>query len=152
MAVTVNWSALSSLTTYLATELDALADSTTDTTGFSAVGASIGSSTATTFNRYMALSFNVGTATASRTAGGFAAACISYAADGTNYDSESDKAFSQIVATFPITATQSAYRMTKVNIPIPPLEFRMQMLNDTGQPFTATGNMLKYMTYNEVIA
>lgn len=151
MSVTVNWGSVSSLATYLATELDGLADSTSDTTGFSVVGEAIGSATATAFNRFMALSLNLGTTTATRSSAGFVAVYANFAADGTNYDSTTSKTLSQMLAYFPVDESSSSRRLTRADIPIPPLVFKMQVLNDTGVKFTATGNTLAYLTYNELL-
>ena len=74
---------------------------------------------------------------------------INYAADGTTYDDTSDKAFAELLAVFPLDAATTARRLTKTNIPIPPLDFKLLVLNDTGQALAATLNTLKYRRHNE---
>lgn len=146
----VTWQAPSALTSYLTTELNSLADSTSDTTGFSAVGAEIANGTA--LNRFIALELVLATQGAARTAGGFVAVYINLSADGTNYDDTSNKAFAQLLAVFPLDAATTARRLTLADIPIPPVDFKMLVLDDTGQAFAATGNSLSYRTYNETVA
>ena len=146
----VTWQAPSSLTSYLATGLDSIADSTTDTTGFSVVGAEIANATA--LNRFLALELVVAEQAAARTAGGFLGVYINFAADGTTYDNTSNKAFAELVAYYPVNAATGALRLTKRDIPIPPIDFKLLVLNDTGQALAASGNTLKYITYNETVA
>lgn len=146
----VTWQAPSSLTAYLSTELNSLADSTSDTTGFSAVGAEIAN--ATSLNRYLALQLVLAAQGAGRSAGGFVAVYINYAADGTTYDDTSNKAFSELLTVFQLDAATTARTITKTGIPIPPVDFKLLVLNDTGQAFASSGNTLKYITYNETVA
>ena len=146
----VTWAAPSSLTGYFTTELNSLADSTSDTTGFSAVGAEIAN--ATSLNRFMALELVIAAQGSARSAGGFLAVYINFAADGTNYDDTSNKALGEMIAYFPLDAATTARRITKRDIPIPPVDFKLLVLNDTGQALAASGNTLKYITYNETVA
>ena len=146
MPTTFKWIAPEALTTALTTELDALADSTSDTTGFSAVSAEIANET--NLYQYIDLELVLGVQTA-RSAGAFVAVYINFSADGTTYDDTSNKAFGQVLTTFQLDAAVTARRLTKVNIPIPPLDFKLLVLNDTGQAFAATLNTLKYRRHNE---
>jgi hypothetical protein len=146
----VTWDTPSSLTGYFTTELNSLADSTSDTTGFSAAGAEI--SNATAKNRFLALELVLATQGSARTAGAFVAVYINYAADGSTYDDTSNKAFAEMICVFSLDAATTARRLTKVNIPIPPVDFKLLVLNDTGQAFASSGNTLKYITYNETVA
>ena len=146
----VTWESPSALTGYFTTELNTLADSTSDTTGFSAAGAEI--SNGTGLKRYIALELVLAAQGAARTAGGFVAVYINYSADGTNYDDTSNKAFSELLTVFPLDAATTGRRLTRVNIPIPPVDFKLLVLNDTGQAFAASGNTLQYRTYNETVA
>ena len=88
---------------------------------------------------------------AARSAGGFVAVYINYAADGTTYDDTSDKAFTELLGVFGLDAAVTARRLTKTNLPIPPLDFKLLVLNDTGQALAATGNTLKYRRNNEQV-
>ena len=147
MATTHKWVAPEALTSYFTTELNTLADSTSDTTGFSAVGAEIANET--DLYQYINMELVVNTQGAARSAGGFVAVYINYSADGTTYDDTSNKAFSELLAVFPLDAATTARRLTKTNVPIPPIDFKMLVLNDTGQALAATGNTLKYRRHNE---
>lgn len=146
----VTWAAPSSLTGYFTTALNSLADSTSDTTGFSAAGAEIAN--ATSLNRFMALELVLATQGSARSAGGFVAVYINFAADGSTYDDTANKAFGELLTVFPLDAATTARRLTRVNIPIPPVDFKLLVLNDTGQALAASGNTLKYITYNETVA
>lgn len=146
----ITWQAPSALTAYFTTELNTLADSTSDTTGFSAAGAEIAN--ATSLNRFLALELVLAAQGAARSAGGFVAVYINYAADGSTYDDTSNKAFSEMIAYFPLDAATTARRLTRTGIPIPPVDFKLLVLNDTGQALAGTGNTLKYITYNETVA
>ena len=147
MATTFQWVAPEALTSYFTTELNSLADSTSDTTGFSAAGAEIANET--NLYQYINLELVVAAQGAARSAGAFVAVYINYAADGTTYDDTSNKAFAELLAVFPLDAATTARRLTKTNIPIPPLDFKLLVLNDTGQALAATLNTLKYRRHNE---
>ena len=146
---TVKWLAPESLTSALTTELNSLADSTSDTTGFSAVSAEIPNET--DLFQYISLELVVAAQGSARSAGAFVAVYINYSADGTTYDDASNKAFSELLAVFGLDAATTARRLTRVNIPIPPLDFKLLELNDTGQAFAASGNTLKYRRHNEQV-
>lgn len=147
MATTFKWVAPETLTSYFTTELNTLADSTSDTTGFSAVGAEIANET--DLYQYINLQLVLATQGAARSAGGFVAVYINYAADGTTYDDTSNKVFTELLAVFPLDAATTARTLTKTNIPIPPIDFKLLVLNDTGQALAATLNTLKYRRHNE---
>ena len=147
MATTFKWVAPESLTAYLGTELNTLADSTSDTTGFSAVGAEIANET--DLYQYIDLQLVVATQGAARSAGAFVAVYINYAADGSTYDDTSNKAFSELLTVFQLDAATTARTLTKVNLPIPPIDFKLLVMQDTGQAFAATLNTLKYRRHNE---
>ena len=146
MATTFKWVAPEALTTALTTQLDGLIDSTSDTTGFSAVSAEIPNET--DLYQYINLELVLGIQVA-RSAGAFVAVYINFAADGAIYDDTSNKAFTQLLTVFQLDAATTARRLTKANLPIPPLDFKLLVLNDTGQAFAATLNTLKYRRHNE---
>ena len=147
MATTLKWVAPEALATALTTELNSLADSTTDTTGFSAVSAEIANET--DLYQYINLELVVATQGGARSAGAFVVVYINYSADGTTYDDTSNKPIAALLAVFQLDAATTARRLTKVNIPIPPLDFKLLVLNDTGQALAATLNTLKYRRHNE---
>lgn len=147
MATTFKWAAPEALTSALTTELNSLADSTSDTTGFSAVSAEI--SNETDLYQYINLELVIAAQGSARSAGAFVAVYINFAADGATYDDASNKAFGTLLATFGLDAATTARRLTRANLPIPPLDFKLYVLNDTGQAFAASANTLKYRRHNE---
>ena len=146
MPTTFKWVAPEALTTALTTQLDGLIDSTSDTTGFSAVSAEIPNET--DLYQYINIELVLGIQVA-RSAGAFVAVYINFAADGVTYDDTSVKSFAQLLTVFQLDAATTARRLTKTNLPIPPLDFKLLVLNDTGQSFAATLNTLKYRRHNE---
>src|SRR3990172_5696137 len=126
MATTFKWVAPETLTSYFTTELNTLADSTSDTTGFSAVGAEIANET--DLYQYINLELVLAAQGAARSAGGFVAVYINYSADGTTYDDTSGKAFATLLAVFPLDAAVTARRLTKGNLPILPLDFKLLVM------------------------
>lgn len=149
MANTFKWIAPEALTAYLGAELNSLADSTSDTTGFSAVGVEIANET--DLYQYLDLQLVLATQGLARASGAFVAVYINYAADGTTYDDTSNKAFSQVAAIFPLDAATTARTLTLGGVHILPLNFKLLVLNDTGQALAATGNTLKYRRHNEQV-
>jgi hypothetical protein len=146
-ATTFQWTAPESLTSALTTELNSLADSTSDTTGFSGLSSEIANET--NLYKYIALELVVATQGSARSAGAFVSVYIVYAADGTTYSDSANKLFSEELTRFPLDASTTARRLTKVGIPILPLDFKLYVLNDTGQAFASSGNTLKYRRHNE---
>lgn len=146
---TVKWLAPEAVTSALFTELNSLADSTSDTTGFSAVSAEI--SNETDLFQYINLEFVLATQGAARAAGGFVAVYIVYALDGTIYGNDTDKAYTEQLTAFQFDAATTARRITKTNLPIPPLDFKLQVLNDTGQALASGANALNYRRHNEQV-
>lgn len=146
---TIKWLAPESLTSALTTELNSLADSTSDTTGFSAVSVEI--SNETDLFQYIELEVVIAAQGAARASGAFVAVYINYSADGTTYDDTSNKAFAEVLTVFGLDAATTARRLTRVNVPIPPTDFKLLVLNDTGQAFAASGNTLKFRRYNEQV-
>lgn len=147
MASTFKWVAPESIATALSTGLDSLADSTSDTTGFSALSSAIDNTT--DLFLFINLELNLAAQGSARASGAFCAVYITYSLDGTNYADGSNKVFTELLATFPLDAATTARRVVRENIPIAPLPFKLQVLNDTGQAFASSGNTLKYRRHNE---
>lgn len=147
MATTFKWAAPESLQAYLGTDLNSLADSTSDTTGFSPLGPEIPNET--DLYEYINLELVVAAQGSARATGAFVAVYISYAADGSDYGDDSNKAFAEQLVAFQLDAATTARQLTKTNIPIPPIDFKLYVLNDTGQAFAASGSTLKYRRHNE---
>lgn len=148
MATTLQWVAPDTLASILTTELDALANSTTDTTGFSALSSEINNESG--LFQYIDLELRLSTQGGARSAGGWVGIFIAAAVDNTpTYPADSIASLVIPLAAFQFDAATTARILTVFNIPIPPLKFKVQAWNKTGQAFGATTNILKYRRHNE---
>src|SRR5262245_60683688 len=143
------WAAPETLTSALTTELNSLADSSSDTSGWSSASAEIPNET--DLYQYIALELVVATQGSARASTAFCAVYINYASDGSTFDDTANKAFATALCTFPLDAATTARRVSAGNIPIEPRDFKLLLLNDTGQALAASGNTLKYRRYNEQV-
>jgi hypothetical protein len=148
---TIKWAAPESVQSYLSTGLDSLADSTSDTTGFSASGAEIDN--LTDRYQYIDLELVLATQGVARSAGGRVEVWIERKADGTNYEDRANAALVNcLFATFQLDAATTARRLVITNLVLPPLPFKLYVRNDTGQAFASSGSTLKYRRHNEEVA
>lgn len=146
MADEINWSDYPSATTYLTTELNALAD------GANKLGAAIDN----TANGDMYADFELYLATqgAARSSGAYVGLYILPSVDGTNYCYGADAVdppASTLRGVFPLDAVTTARYVTLTHILLPAGLFKVLVINETGQAFAATLNTLKYALYNEEI-
>lgn len=149
MATTFEWAAPETLATALTTQMDSLANSTSDTTGFGTLSSEIDNSAG--LFQYIELEFHIATQGGARAAGAFVVAMISVAVDsaGPTYPDDSNAAFAEQLSFFSLDAATTARTITKNGIPIPPNKFKLYVWNKTGQAFASSGNTLKYRRYNE---
>lgn len=147
MATTLKWAAPEAIQTYFTTELNSLATSTSDTTGFSAVGSAIDNETDQ--YQYLELELSVAAQGSARSAGATVAVMIVASVDGTNYPADTDLAYAVPLATFGLDAATTARLLTRTGIGIPPCKFKLQVWQKTGQAFAASSSTLKYRRYNE---
>lgn len=146
MANEVNWSDYPSPTTYLSTELNALADGGND------LGAEIDNSG--NGDMYADFELLLAEQGSARSAGAFVALYILPSVDGTNfcYGGDSlDPPANTWRANFPLDAAVTARYTTITHVLLPAGKFKILVMNETGQAFAATGNTLKYTLYNEEI-
>ena len=148
---TVKWGSPETLQSYLTTQLDALANSTTDTTGFSASGSEINNEV----DKFQYIDFElfVNTQGVARSTGAFVEIWAEVAVDNTpTYPDRANLAFtSGLVTSIQLDAAVTARRLTLANIPIPPYKTKFYVRNGTGQAFGASGSTLKYRRHNEDI-
>lgn len=137
-----------SIQTALSTHMDALANSTSDTTGFSTLSTAIANET--DLYQYMNLELHLATQASTRLAGAFFEVWISYALDGSVYGDDSNAAFSaSLLAVFGLDAAVTARTLNIANIPIPPLNFKLYVRNKSGYALPANSSTLKYRRHNE---
>ena len=143
MANAYKWETPGSFTSYLTTELNALANAANK------LGAAIDNATAK--NMYLSLQLFVNTQAGARSAGAYVAIYLLPSIDATNYtygDDSTDPPANRLLATLPLDAAVTARYQSEVNLLIPPYQFKLLLENDTGQTFAATGTILAYRTHN----
>lgn len=146
MANEINWSDYPTITGYLTTELNALAD------GGNKIGAEIDNTS--NGDMYMDLELYVATQGVARDTGAYVALYILPSVGGTNFcygGDALDPPATALVGTFPLDAAVTARYVSLTHILLPAGKFKMLVMNETGQAFAATLNTLKYTLYNEEI-
>lgn len=146
MANEINWSDFPAATTYLTTELDALAD------GANKLGAAIDNTA--NGDMYMDLELYVAAAATSRESGAHAPLYMLPSVDGTNYCYGSDTLdppATALVSNFVLTAASDALYTTLDHILVPAGKFKMLIMNETGFALAGSMSTLKYALYNEEI-
>lgn len=88
------------------------------------------------------------------TAGGTVDLYLLETVDGTNYGDGTSGASPVTVSThyvgsFPLRAVTSAQRIIIRGVPLSPVAFKAQLINNGGQAMTASGNTLKMLPYRE---
>ena len=135
---TSKWGAPEAIATALSAELNALANN-----GTAIMAAGIDNAT----GRYTHLNLELYVAAqgVARSAGAYVAIYILPSVDGTNYDDATVAAAIDAMQVYcALDAATTARYKVKVNIPIPPLLFKLMVANKTGQALAATLNTLKY--------
>ena len=142
MATTLKWTAPEAIATYYTTELNSLADGS-----FVAVGAAITNET----GLYQYIDIEVVLASLSPAAGAFLDIWIHPTLDASNYaDAAKPLQTSGLLATLTLdTTATTAQRIIATNIPIPALDFKLQLRNKAGVALNASGNSLKYRRHYE---
>jgi len=142
---TIKYEAPASTTTLLSTELNSLGD------GANKLSAAISNDAAGELYLYMDLELYIATQGATRGADARVDIYILEELDGSNYtyggDSQ-DPPENAWVASFLFDAATTARYNHVRGIPIPPTDFKVLVINETGQAFASSGNTLKYSRYN----
>ncbi|MDP3950217.1 hypothetical protein [Microbacterium sp.] len=139
----INWSAYPSATSYLATELNALADAG------KVLGAAIDNTTAS--DMYVDVEIFVNTQGSARSAGAYIAIYFLPSVDGTNYtygDASTVPPANTLVCTMPLDAAVTARYQSCRGLLQPASKWKLLVTNATGQAFAATGTTVKYSTYS----
>jgi hypothetical protein len=142
VATTAKWVAPDTLTSILTTELNSLANA-----GLSALGTEVNNET----DLAIYGDFELVLASLTPTGTPYVALYLVPAVDNTPTYPDTAASFLPIyLATqFPLATGAAAKRSTIVNIPIPPLKFKVLIENRTGVAFAASGNTLKIRKHNE---
>jgi len=140
---TVKWGTIESLQSLLTTELNSLANSTSEITG-KILSAEIDNEA----GLYPYITFElVADFGGNPAAGGYVGLWILKEIDGTNFEDGSttvDPARTEDVYIPLRTNLSTVQRVTIVNIVIPPYGFKVLLRNKSGQAMDASGNTLKY--------
>ena len=124
------------IATILGTELNSLANG-------SASSASSAVDNTSALDLFADLTFTVATQGSSRSTGATVSIFMVMALDGTNYDDVSATT-AELVAVFPLDAATTGRQATRRDVPIPPGLFKLFAVNNTGQAFASSGNLLEY--------
>lgn len=146
MANAILWGAPVAESSVISTGLDSLADA----------ARAISSAEDNETNKYRFCSFELEIATqgSARSAGAYCAIYIVTSVDGTNFqfgDASTAPPANALVATMPLDAATTARYQNSNLIPLPPLQFKVIVENQTGQAFAASGSELKITYYSEEV-
>lgn len=146
MATEQKWEVPASIETYLSTELNSLAD------GANKLGAAVDNETDGKNELYINLELYVAAQGSARDADAHVRIYLLVSVDGTNYcygDDSTDPPAGALFHVFDLDAATTARYVTIENLPIPPLKFKLLVMNETGQAFASSGNTLKYRLHSE---
>jgi hypothetical protein len=140
VAVTKHKSYTASIASALTTDLNSLANG-------SASAASAALDNTSNLDLYHDLTLTVAAQGSARSAGATVSVYLVMALDGTNYD-DVNATTAELVAVFPLDAATTARQVTRRDIPVPPGLFKYFAVNNTGQAFAASGNIVEYRAHS----
>ena len=140
MATTRHKAFTAAIAAVLTTDLNSLANA-----GTSAATAALDNGTA--LDLFADLTLTVATQGGARTGGAHVTVYIVQALDGTNYD-DVHAGTAEIFAVFSLDAATTARQITRRDIPIPPGLYKLFLVNNTGQAFAASGNILEHRMHS----
>ena len=139
------WEAPASIQSYLTTELNSLSD------GANKLGAKVDNVADGENEMFINLELHVAAQGSARDADAVVKIYILYAVDDTTFafgDDSTDPAADSLLHVFSLDAVTTARRCAAVNLPIAPLDFKLLLMQDTGQAFASSGNTLKYRLHS----
>lgn len=139
----VLWESSPSLTSYLTTELNSLANDGNK------LGAEIDNSAG--LKTFMDVEVNLAAQGSARSVGATVAIFLILAPDGTNYwfgDDSLDANADKLIATVGFDAATNARRNGRQMLVVPPGKFKLLVENKTGQALAASGNTVSYRLYS----
>jgi hypothetical protein len=140
VAVTKHKSYTASIASALTTDLNSLANG-------SASAASAALDNTSNLDLYHDLTLTVAAQGSARSAGATVSVYLVMALDGTNYD-DVNATTAELVAVFPLDAATTARQVTRRDIPVPPGLFKYFVVNNTGQAFAASGNIVEFRAHS----
>ena len=140
MATTKHKAYTAAIASVLTTDLNSLASGST-----SAASAALDNTT--NLDLFADLTLTVAAQGAARSAGANVSVYMVMALDGTNYD-DVQSATAELVAVFSLDAATTARQSTRRDIPIPPGLYKYFVVNNTGQAFAASGNILEHRMHS----
>jgi hypothetical protein len=140
VAVTKHKSYTAAIASALTTDLNSLANG-------SASAASAALDNTSNLDLYHDLTLTVAAQGSARSAGATVSVYLVMALDGTNYD-DVNATTAELAAVFPLDAATTARQVTRRDIPVPPGLFKYFVVNNTGQAFAASGNIVEYRAHS----
>jgi hypothetical protein len=134
------WKAPTSIASALTTELNSLANGS-----YSSVSTAYDNET----NKHLYLDLELVLASLTPTGTPSCPVFLVAQVDGTNYE-DSPNAASIPIAIFAFTTATAAKRQIRSNILVPPLSFKLGILNSMGVSLASSGNTLKYRLHDEL--
>ena len=139
------WEAPAAIVSYLSTELNSLADGAND------LGAKVDNVADGENEMFLDLEFNIAAQGSSRDADGRVEIYILYSVDDTNFDmgdDSTDPRPESLLTVFSLDAATTARYRTVTGLPIAPFDFKLLVMNETGQAFASSANTLKYRLHS----
>ena len=140
MATTKHKAYTAAIASVLTTDLNSLGSGST-----SAATAALDNTT--NLDLFADLTLTVAAQGAARSAGANVAVYMVQALDGTNYD-DVHAGTAELVAVFSLDAATTARQSTRRDVPIPPGLYKYFVVNNTGQAFAASGNILEHRMHS----
>lgn len=140
----IKWGTTGTLTSYLTTELNALAD------GGGVLGAAVSNDAADELDTYIALELLIAAQGGARSADARVNIYLLSSLDDTNFSYGTGNLFdpSELLTSFPLDAATTARYAIHAMLRLPPFDFKLLLENQTGQAFAASGSTLQYSMYS----